>query len=270
MSGPAENSPEQAGSHPSYFELDTFLLDRSQVSSAAQTHIASCLQCSHYLQELRVLAGTPLPARMQEQLLQVGTPSTSAQRPRWLLRFGATRAARAKVAIAAAAVIPLLLLPWLKARGPLQSPGLTGHSPTTREKGGVSASVYVQRGQQVLRWEEGSVIHVGDKLRLEVSPWPHAHGKFLHTYVSVATASTPEAGAPLRVLYRGVVDQDTPLLLPTSWEVDNQGHHESLIVIWSHQPLRSDSLTRSELAASASSADRAQRLLWRELLLPKE
>lgn len=270
MSRAADNSPEQVGSHPSYFELDTFLLDHSQVSSAAQTHIASCLQCSHYLHELRALSGAPLPLRMQEDLRQPRKPIAVAQRPGWLLRFGATRAARAKVAVAAAAIVPLLLLPWLKDRGPLQNPGLTEQSPTTREKGGVSAAVYIQRGQQVLRWEEGSVIHAGDKLRLEVSPWLHTHGKFLHTYVSVATASTSDVTAPLRVLYRGVVDQDTPLLLPTSWEVDNQGHHESLVVIWSHQPLLSDSLTRSELAASASSTDRAQRLIWRELLLPKE
>lgn len=269
MSTTANRSPERVRSHPSYFELDTFLLDHSQVSSAAQTHIASCVQCSHYLQQLRGLAGTPLPSQMQKQLQQTAMSSSGAQRPSWLRRIGSPRAARVTFAVAAAAILPLLL-PKLTGQGPQQRPALTDPLSTTREKGAASAVVYIQRGQQVLRWEEGSVIHTGDKLRLEVSPWPHSHGKSLPTYISVATETTAKSTSPLRVLYRGKMEQDSPLLLPTSWEVDSQGHHESLIVIWSHQPLHADSLTRDVLATSASSADLAQRLIWRELLLPKE
>lgn len=270
MSTRAEYSRELVASHPSYFELDTLFLDDSLVSSAVQQHVASCRQCRHYVQELRTISNSPLPSPMRERLRLPAQPTPVTRRPAWFLRVNRARAAGTALVIAAAAAIPLLLLPRPRDRAPLHSLGLAEQSPSTHEKGSVSTAVYVQRGQQVLRWEEGTVIHSGDKLRLEVSPWTHTHGTFLHTYVSVATASSSEASAPLRVLFRGTVEKDSPLLLPASWEVDDQGHHESLVVVWSHQPLRADSLTRKELAASANSTDYAQRLIWRELVLPKE
>lgn len=107
----------------------------------------------------------------------------------------------------------------------------------------------------MLRWDGRAAVQRGDRLRLEVAGRSFSH----------LTVVTPQDAERLRILYSGALTPESGLL-PTSWQVDDCGESETLIVIFSHRPLGDPESLRSELRRSEL---RRSDLSVRELVLPK-
>ncbi len=94
-------------------------------------------------------------------------------------------------------------------------------TPYIGTKGEPVVSVYVLHDGVVVPWE-GEPIAVGDSLRLGVRPEGYDH-------VSVRSGDA--------VLYADALDGSGEILLPRSWRVDDEGSHESLVVVLDDEPI---------------------------------
>ena len=97
----------------------------------------------------------------------------------------------------------------------------TQSTPYMGTKGAPEVIVYLQRDDEVSVWS-GSAIRPGDQVRLGIRP----------TTLRFVTIRSQG-----QTLYAGEISGDSdPWLVPASWQVDDQGHSESLTVILDDVP----------------------------------
>jgi hypothetical protein len=96
-----------------------------------------------------------------------------------------------------------------------------------REKGSPSVEVFIRRGEEVFAWDGHRPVRPRDRLRLRL----RGNG-----YDFVSVASLPDGDAAPAVLYEGSLAPG-PVLLPLSFQVDDQGSAERLSVILGRRPM---------------------------------
>lgn len=219
--------------HPSFRELDLVALGEER--PGVRQHLATCSTCTAHVETL----GRPLVLPVWEN-----GPRRTLWRG-WLPTLGGA---------AAAALAAAVFLPWGGFGGvegtsrvprtdritdvadrmpprPASVDGTgarpTGHSGPSdlagtwvAAKGSPSVGIYVKRGNQLRLWDGESPVLPGDRLRIRISPRGYRH---------VALASRAQNGR-LTPLFEGAVGEAEDFLIPGSWEVDDQGGQEELVI----------------------------------------
>lgn len=215
--------------HPSFRELDLVAL--GEEIPGVRQHLATCSTCMAHVETL----GQPLVLPVWES----ASRRTLWQR-RWLPALGAAAAA-----ILAAAVFlpwgefgeaagPSLGLPSQQAlvdgigsRRPGKKAATEVASLWVAAKGSPSVGIYVKRGNRLGLWDGESPVLPGDRLRIRISPRGFTH---------VALASRTPDGR-LHLLFDGAVGEAEEFLIPGSWEIDDQGGQEELVIGLDHGPV---------------------------------
>jgi hypothetical protein len=187
-----------APAHPSRLALDRLALGLSDPD--ASRHAGSCEVCTAHLKAVAV--ELPIP----EWVKGVG----ERQRP-----FAIWRPIFATLAMAAVAVIAFVVP--------------TDPDPAVQAKGDAAVQVWLNHQGQVGIWA-GAKLHVGDKIRFEISPGGYTH----------LTIVELEDGKLYRVLHSApIVDRLSP-----AWAVDDEGLKEEVAVLLSRGPLSEEQLQR--------------------------
>lgn len=229
--------------HPSFRELDLVALGEER--PGVRQHLASCATCTAHVEALGRPEVLPVWEKVPRRTLWRG----------WLPALGAAAAG-----ILAAAVI----LPGGEFRGaegvprdrvadrvpphrasvggrgaqPTEQSGPSNRAGWVAAKGSPSVGVYVKRGNQLGLWDGESPVLPGDRLRIRISPRGFTH---------VALASRTPDGR-LHPLFDGAVGEAEEFLVPGSWEIDDQGGQEELVIGLDHGPVDLESATwRTEL-----------------------
>lgn len=177
--------------HPSFLALDRLALGGGVPED--RQHADGCAQCGAYLARLEAPAPVPDAVR-------------ALARPRW---------ARWAVGGLATAVATSLAVAAVVAQQPAEE---------VRRKGSPVASVFIRRGEAVMRWDGVAAVRAGDALRLEVQPEGFAR-------LMVLEGATP--------LFDGAVEAPRHAL-PLSWRVDDAPAAVELRLVFSRAPLTAD------------------------------
>jgi len=220
--------------HPSFFELDLIPLGEGQPQTV--DHVKGCARCQAHLRKLEEPIAVPGWASALRR------PQPASKPILWWLTVLLGGAAGAVAAVGAAAFLFSPVRPR-----PQEFVGTL-----VAAKGSPSVAIYLKRGEQVSLWDGQAPVRPGDRLELQVS------GEGLGQVLVAAP------GGLSQPLFSGAVDPKRPVLLPTSWLVDESPGAEALVVVLSAEPLTADA------AGAAVAAHRRDERVWTTTLtLPK-